>query len=126
MKLNNNLYHIIEKQVTPEGVSFRLCLHAHCVIYQAHFPGEPITPGVCIIQMAEELLSEHLQATYELSKMKTVRFHNVLSPDQTTEVMYDLRKISVDADLHQATVTVDVHNEEQSFASMIMTCNESI
>ena len=126
MKLNNNLYHIIEKQVTSEGVSFRIALHADCIIYQAHFPGEPITPGVCIIQMAEELLSEHLQATYELSKVKTVRFHNVLSPDQTTEVTYDMRKINVDAELHQVTVTIDVRNEEYEYASLIMTCNESV
>lgn len=126
MKLNNNLYHIIKKQVTPEGVSFRIALHADCVIYRAHFPGEPITPGVCIIQMAEELLSEHLQATYELSKVKTVRFHNVLSPDQTTEVTYGFRKISVDAELRQVTATIDVHNEDQEYASLIMTCNESV
>lgn len=126
MKLNHNLFHIIEKQTIEGGVCFRIGLHADSIIYQAHFPSEPITPGVCIIQMAEELLSEHLQAVYSLSKMKTARFHNVLSPTETTEVTYDFQKISVDTDAHQATVSVDIRDEDREYASLIMTCNESV
>ena len=34
------------------------CNPAH-IIYQAHFPGNPITPGACIIQVADELM-EHI------------------------------------------------------------------
>ena len=50
------------------------------VIYQAHFPGEPITPGVCILQMGVELLSEALGCPLEVAGFKNVKFLQVLSP----------------------------------------------
>ena len=61
MILKNSLY-TIEGQQSQEGtVSYDIRLHSDHFIYQAHFPGEPITPGVCVVQIAKELLEEHLQ-----------------------------------------------------------------
>ena len=58
MELKNSLYQITGKETNGTAVSYDLQLDASHVIYQAHFPGEPITPGVCIIQIAKELLEE--------------------------------------------------------------------
>ena len=59
---------------------FALRLNPAHVIYQAHFPGEPITPGVCILQMGVELLSEALGCPLEVTGFKNVKFLQVLSP----------------------------------------------
>ena len=45
MRLINKMFSIVS-----EGETVRIQLHPEHVIYQAHFPGSPITPGVCIIQ----------------------------------------------------------------------------
>ena len=51
---------IVSKEGVGLMVSYTIKLIPSCVIYQAHFPGEPITPGVCIVQMAKELIEELL------------------------------------------------------------------
>ena len=49
------------------NTSFRLRLNPEHFIYQAHFPGEPVTPGVCILQIGKELLAELLQESLEIT-----------------------------------------------------------
>ena len=56
MILKNNFYHIAQASVDLPRATYEIALNAQHFIYQAHFPGEPITPGVCILQMACELL----------------------------------------------------------------------
>ena len=54
MLLKNSLY-AIEGQETADGaVCYDIRLHPDHTIYKAHFPGEPITPGVCVIQIAKD------------------------------------------------------------------------
>ena len=60
MQLKNNLYKIIRKEGVGPVVNYAIELIPSCVIYAAHFPGEPITPGVCIVQMGKELVEELL------------------------------------------------------------------
>ena len=83
MELKNSLYQITGKETNGTAVSYDLQLDASHVIYQAHFPGEPITPGVCIIQMAKELLEDHTGTAYEISGVKNVKFLAVISPVQS-------------------------------------------
>ena len=58
MLFRNNLYFIDAAQRTEDGAVYTLRLNPDHVIYKAHFPGEPITPGVCILQIGQELLSD--------------------------------------------------------------------
>lgn len=60
MKLLDNLYHIIDENNCDVDHTYTIKLNAEHFIYAAHFPGEPITPGVCIMQIAQELLERHL------------------------------------------------------------------
>lgn len=91
MQLKNHLYTIVEtdkqgnlQQKDAAGLqqkcqevlssrsntSFRLRLNPEHFIYQAHFPGEPVTPGVCILQIGKELLAELLQESLEITHVK--------------------------------------------------------
>ena len=58
MKLLNDLYSIISRTDGEGRCDFTIELNPQHFIYKAHFPGEPITPGVCIMQIAKELLEE--------------------------------------------------------------------
>ena len=51
MILQNELYTIVE---TGDNVA-RIRLLPECAIYQGHFPGNPVTPGVCQVGIVEEL-----------------------------------------------------------------------
>ena len=49
MKLIDSLYKVISDTRSETGHVYSIELDPEHFIYKAHFPGEPITPGVCIL-----------------------------------------------------------------------------
>ena len=96
MQLKNNLYTIARKQLEEgfSGSQYELELIPSSVIYQAHFPGEPITPGVCIVQMGKELVEDALQQELHISYVKNVKFLSILTPTQSASATFLLQKIT--------------------------------
>lgn len=106
MKLKNSLYTITRQDTQENGASYDLTLHAEHVIYQAHFPGQPITPGVCIIQIAKELLEDYVVQPLEVQRVKNIKFLSVISPVETPAVTYLLQKVTQDDAGYKAQVEV--------------------
>ena len=75
--------------------SYELELNPSCFIYQAHFPGEPITPGVCIMQMGKEVLEDALGKPLQVAAVKNIKFLSIISPKETTRITYLLKKVEV-------------------------------
>jgi len=122
MILKNSLY-VIEGQSVAEGtVCYDIRLQADHTIYKAHFPGEPITPGVCVIQMAKELLEDYLQRRLTIKAVKNVKFLAVVSPLQHPCVRYTFRQIQDTADA--VTAQVDVSDGDTSMTAISFTCAE--
>ena len=65
---------------TADGFVAKLqCNPAHPV-YQAHFLGNPITPGACLLMMAGKILEQKLKKPLLLQSSKNIKFLNVLIP----------------------------------------------
>ncbi len=123
MRLQNNLYIITNRTVEGLSAQYTLQLQPSSFIYQAHFPGEPITPGVCIVQMGKELIDDLLQANAlphhtEIVKVKNVKFLSVLSPTSTTMVTYQIKKMEVSEDNKEVKAQVIVTAEEEAKAKL--------
>lgn len=69
--LEGVLYEVIERK---EGGAIVRTL-PESPIYAAHFPGYPITPGVCLVQMVLELMGK------EMTGAKDIKFVTPLMPD---------------------------------------------
>jgi 3-hydroxyacyl-[acyl-carrier-protein] dehydratase len=108
--------------VVDASIRYNIHLDASHFIYQAHFPDEPITPGVCIIQIAKELLEEHLGIGLEIQKVKNVKFLNVISPLATPNVTYVFEKIMPDDSEKTYKVMTQVSSGETSLAKLSFTC----
>ena len=82
MKLNGDLFRIESRiKGLPEGQSgFNVILNPDHLIYKAHFPGQPVTPGVCILQMLQELLSVQYDKPLYIRKIKNAKFTSMISP----------------------------------------------
>ena len=79
-----------ENRSALRGVRFGydIRLDASHFIYAAHFPGAPITPGVCVIQIARELIEEELKQKLMIRRVKNVKFLKVISPVEMPDVTY--------------------------------------
>lgn len=123
MKLRNNLYNIKDVRQTSESATYSIQLNRNCIIYQAHFPGMPITPGVCIVQIAEELLSEHLQKPLQFTSIRNAKFLSILQPTDHT-VLVHLSAIKETEGKVSAKAVVD-DGEETIYAKISFTCNDA-
>lgn len=120
MKLLNDLFHVCETRETDHGFSAVVELHPAHFIYAAHFPGNPITPGVCILQIAQELLGERLQCRLTLDAVNNIKYMAVISPAEHPFVTYHFTGLSVTGDT--CKVKVSVEDGPQLFAKLSVTC----
>ena len=105
MQLKNNLYKIIRKEEVDRVVNYTIELSPSCVIYAAHFPSEPITPGVCIVQMGKELVEEQLS-------------EQCSSPDETLHLTYQVKKLVTSEDGASVETQLIVLAEEKLMAKI--------
>lgn len=123
MILRNSLYRVVSSTPVEGGYDYRIALDREHFIYKAHFPGEPITPGVCIMQTAVELLSDAVGRPMALEGVKNIKFLQIIVPDQTPSLLCSLRRIEMDADRVKVQVTVSA--EDTIFAKLSLTCVRS-
>ena len=92
MKLNGDLFRIESRmEGLPQGQSgFNIILNPDHLIYKAHFPGQPVTPGVCILQMLQELLSIEMGKQLFIKNIKNAKFISMMSPvtDSRVSVLF--------------------------------------
>lgn len=122
MKLRDSLYTIVSESKGEGRHDFNIKLDPEHFIYKAHFPGEPITPGVCIMQIAKELLEEAVSEDLALSCVKNIKFLRIISPNDVTEVKYSLQKITKEGT--EAKVQVVVSAADEVYAKLSLVCNE--
>lgn len=49
-------------------------------IFEGHFPGQPVVPGVCMMQMVKEVLESVVGAKTKLLKAVDMKFLAILNP----------------------------------------------
>mgnify|MGYP006388634501 CR=1 FL=1 len=122
MKLLDALYSIVSDSPMENGHDFELRLNPEHFIYQAHFPGEPITPGVCIMQIAVELLEAAMKTPLALTCVKNIKFLKIISPKELAQVSYSLQKITKEEGEVKAQVVVSAGND--IYAKLSLVCKE--
>jgi 3-hydroxyacyl-[acyl-carrier-protein] dehydratase len=69
-------------------------------IYRGHFKGNPVTPGVCQIQIIKEMICEIINQELLLKEAKNIKFLNVLSPS--------CKDLHLNMEYKQTAMAVDV------------------
>ena len=80
------------QQAVSEGgtTDVVVTLLPECEIYRAHFPGMPITPGVCLVQIAKELIEDIEKCRLHISQAKDIKFISIVTPGDTPQLHYSL------------------------------------
>ncbi len=121
MILNGSFYSITKKESIDDTVKYDIRLIPDHIIFKSHFPGKPVTPGVCILQIGQELLEEHIGKAMEIREVKNVKFLSVISPEETPCVTFTISHIQEKEDgSYKAQISID--HEAQPFAKISFTC----
>ena len=90
MSLRNKLY----EQIASDGNRIRLRFNPSHPIFAGHFQSNPIVPGACLVQIAEEILSERLNRPIRFTTISNLKFHQPITPDM--EVVEQLNKNKIE------------------------------
>lgn len=106
MRLTEGFFIIESTNDSDNGFEAVLRTNLEHPIYKAHFPGSPITPGVCVIQVAGELLENKLGRKLYLQSIKNVKFLMVIIPEEGKKIRYSFSNIVEDESSVKAQVVV--------------------
>lgn len=59
-------------------------------VFNGHFPGNPITPGVCMIQTIKEITQDHVNSTLFLQTISNIKFTALINPNVNAELILEL------------------------------------
>lgn len=116
--LMNDFYTVQDLQSDEGSLQCRVIYNASHAIFEGHFPGQPVVPGVCTIQMVKELLEQQLDKKLLLRSTGQVKFLQLILPDVQPEVTISWKEteqgylvnavLKKEADLFKLTGTFEV------------------
>ncbi|HMK06051.1 MAG TPA: hypothetical protein VK476_00890 [Flavobacterium sp.] len=68
-------------------------------VFNGHFPGNPIMPGVCMMQIIKELTEEITGTKLMMQSLSNVKFMALINPEVTPELRIELDVTTTDEDL---------------------------
>ncbi len=59
-------------------------------IFEGHFPGNPVVPGVCMIQMTKEIVEHLCGRSTRLAEARNIKFMSILNPNENKTIRIEL------------------------------------
>lgn len=78
--LIEGLYEVKDFESNGGEIVTTVTLNKDHEIFEGHFPGNPIMPGVCMIQMIKELTERATDKNLFLSKCSNIKFMAIINP----------------------------------------------
>ena len=86
MILLNDFYSIIRQESSVGAIKATVTINKTHRIFDGHFPGLPVVPGVCMVQMVKEILELGVNKTLRIESADNIKFLSVIDPRQHGEV----------------------------------------
>jgi len=100
-----NLYIITQVEaVAPQHYRVSVTLEPEHPVFEGHFPGNPVMPGVCTLQMVIDCAGKILGYPVFLSHAPVIKFLGIIHPLNDRNLMIDMMIDSVDM-MVKASVT---------------------
>ncbi|WP_339713638.1 3-hydroxyacyl-ACP dehydratase [uncultured Kriegella sp.] len=80
--LIKDLYTVQTFEQSDESVTATVKLHKEHDIFKGHFPGNPVMPGVCMIQIIKELTEKAVDRELFLSTSSNIKFMAIINPEK--------------------------------------------
>lgn len=116
MQLLNDFFRILSSTHDETSGTYHIALNPEHFIFKAHFPGNPVTPGVCQLGIVEELMSQHANQPLRLSHINNIKYMNIISPSATPELEVRLSRIQTSDEGYSLQAVMA--NADQTFTKM--------
>lgn len=90
-------------------VTARIGLDPSHPVYKGHFPGNPVVPGVCQIQIIREILQKSTGRKLFIGRCDQIKFLSMITPSLATPL--DLEILVKGSEDHGLSVTASILRE---------------
>jgi 3-hydroxyacyl-[acyl-carrier-protein] dehydratase len=107
--LHPNLFTFTDLQAEGDRLKSIIKLNAGHPIFKGHFPGQPVLPGVCMMQMVKEVTEVYIGKKIRLLRARELKFLSFIDPVEHASIKIELSVkatdggIKVDARLLNST-----------------------
>lgn len=89
--LLNDLYIIQSLSEFENQIDTVVELRPDHAIFKGHFPGQPVLPGVCMMQMITEITSEFLKKSFRISRAPMIKFLHMIDPGSNPQIHLQIK-----------------------------------
>lgn len=90
MLLNN--FYTVKSLDNQEGDKYiaHITLNPAHDVFKGHFPGNPVTPGVCMMQIIKELTQDITKTKLTMKNASNIKFMALINPEATPDLKLEL------------------------------------
>ena len=86
-----DFYKIQEFDASDEFIKAIILLNKDHVLYEGHFPGQPVVPGVMQLQMIKELVEKSTNRELLLSEVTIAKYINMIDPIESEILQVEIK-----------------------------------
>ena len=80
-------------------------------IFQSHFPGKPVLPGACMVQMVKEIFQMEMNESLQLQKANAIKFLQMIQPHENKILQLQIQFKEVDESNIQVNASINSHEK---------------
>lgn len=88
--LIEGLYTLLDLKENEAVFVADIKLHKEHEIFKGHFPGNPVMPGVCMIQIIKELTEKAVDKELFLNMSSNIKFMAIINPEKNDTLRLNL------------------------------------
>lgn len=86
-----DFYKVLSEEKTSDSkYTITILVNEKHEVFKGHFPGNPIMPGVCMIQIIKELTEKITESTLMIQTLANVKFMALINPENNPELRLEL------------------------------------
>ncbi|GIQ58943.1 3-hydroxyacyl-ACP dehydratase [Flavobacterium collinsii] len=88
-----------EEKIGDSKYTIAILVNEKHEVFKGHFPGNPIMPGVCMIQIIKELTESITKSTLMIQTLSNVKFMALINPEINPELRLELDIVTTEENL---------------------------
>jgi len=89
--LVNDFFTITKLEKEGSEIKAELVINANHKIFEGHFPGHPVVPGVCMMQIVKEIIEKVIGEKTDLVRAGDMKFLAIINPKENNMIRATLK-----------------------------------
>lgn len=119
MLLQDSFYKVEDSSKSDSNAHLHVRLLPDCDVYRGHFPGNPVAPGVCNIEMIKECFCMVIGSKPRIQTIDRCRLTAVASPTASPEMDIDMAWTHDDKGWHLTATLKDDKQQYMDFKGVL-------